>query len=93
MPKKSATGGPKDSLKKDQTPVPGRGRPPIVESKKLTKKFIASFSNSDFSELKQYELEENVTDHSQAARNLVKLGLKLRALLHSGKIKPADLLE
>lgn len=89
MVKKKAAAAPKAEPKKP--PTRERGRPPVDDSKKLTEKFLASFTKTDFSEIKNFEQEENVNEHSEATRRLVRLGLRLRRMLKEGKISFSDL--
>jgi hypothetical protein len=88
MVKKKAAAPPKADSKK---PTRERGRPPVDDSKKLTEKFLASFTKTDFSEITRFEQEENVNEHSEATRRLVRLGLRLRRMLKEGKISFSDL--
>lgn len=68
-----------------------RGRPPVDDAKKLTEKFLASFNKTEFLEITKFEQEESVTEHSEATRRLVRLGLRLRRLLKEGKISFSDI--
>lgn len=78
-------------LKANKPSTRGRGRPIVDESKKLSHKFLATFTEKEFAPIRDFMKEEKIRDHSDAIRRLVRLGTIAVRLMKAGKINYNDL--